>query len=237
MPDSAKSELQNRYAATVMRIQSACHRANRDPGDVTLIAVSKTFPVDIVQDLHALGHRDFGENKVQELLQKKAHLDDLGGYEDIRWHLIGHLQRNKVRHVLGATHLFHGLDSERLAREINTRAAATGNPVDCLMQVNISTEDSKYGVPLTDVDSHVKLLHSFEYIRLLGYMGMARPSEDEQSVVDEFNVLRELAENHRDIIPEAIISMGMSQDFELAISAGATHVRVGSAIFGSRTYS
>jgi pyridoxal phosphate enzyme (YggS family) len=228
--------LKDRYQSIQDRIKESCDRCGRDADEITLIAVSKTFPVSHVQDLYALGHRDFGENKVQEMLDKKRYLDETGEYDDIRWHLIGHLQRNKARQVVGAFHLFHGLDSERLARELNARAEAGGHRVDCLLQVNISGEDSKYGASPKQIDDLVVAIRSYEHISIRGFMGMARASDDSRIVKSEFKSLKEIAERQSSADECRILSMGMSQDYELAIEEGATHIRIGSAIFGSRAH-
>jgi len=228
--------LLERYQSILDQIKETCDRCGRDAAEITLIAVSKTFPVSCVQDLYALGHRDFGENKVQEMLDKRNYLEELGGYDDIRWHLIGHLQRNKARQVVGAFHLFHGLDSERLAKELNSRAEANGHHVDCLVQVNISGEDSKYGASIERVDDLLAKIRAYKRIEVRGFMGMASVSPDPEVVKSEFKSLSEIAERQSSTGDSLFLSMGMSQDYKLAIEEGASHIRIGSAIFGSRAY-
>lgn len=226
-----------RYEEVTSRIADAAHRAGREPSDITLVAVAKTFPPSEIRRVHELGHMDFGENKVQEMTEKADKLDDL---PDIRWHMIGHLQRNKAKDIVGRVRLFHALDSVRLARKLHGRLEREDETMDCLVQVNISGEDSKYGVPVRKLESLLDDIQRFDRLRLKGLMTLASPVDDPEEVRSEFVMMREKAadvENRLNIGGNGpILSMGMSNDFEVAIEEGATHVRIGSAIFGPRTY-
>lgn len=232
-----EDETMERYREITSRIEAAARRAGRDPADITLVAVGKTFPADDIRRVHALGHLDFGENKVQELTDKA---DELAGLTDIRWHMIGHLQRNKAKDVVGRIHLFHALDSVRLARKLQARLEMEDESLDCLVQVNISKEDSKYGVPPRRLDGLLDEINALDRLRIRGLMTLASPVDDPEDVRHEFASMRELAagiENRLNIGEKGpILSMGMSNDYEVAIEEGATHVRIGSAIFGPRTY-
>ncbi|MDA0377893.1 MAG: YggS family pyridoxal phosphate-dependent enzyme [Bacteroidetes bacterium] len=230
------AQLQERLEAMKARIHAAASRAGRAPSEVTLIAVSKTFPVPDIEAVSSLAQVDFGENKVQELVAK---MDALGRGSDtfpIRWHLIGHLQRNKAREVAGRIDLFHALDSERLGQELQKRLEATDAHLACLIQVNVSGEASKFGVEPADLDALVDRLQPLDRIRLSGLMTLASPVEDPEAVRGELALLRRLGDSISDrlAVGQPLLSMGMSGDFEVAIEEGATHVRIGSAIFGSR---
>ena len=238
MSEDYLDTLSERYDRTVERIRSACLRIGRNPDDITLVAVSKTFPPERIRALYDLGHRDFGENKVQDLVRKEEALRSAGLCPEIRWHFIGHLQRNKINAVLGRFSLFHSLDSERLADAVNRRAEQGVNVVNCLAQVNISEQESKFGVQPQDAVAFVRSLSTRRHIRVHGLMGMARPTTDIDQLRSDFSRLRLLRDEVSAQSPtfsgSGILSMGMSHDFEIAIEEGATHVRVGSAIFGAR---
>lgn len=229
--------LAERYTDIRNRIDRACARVGRSPEEVTLVAVTKTFPAERVQALHDLGHVDFGENKAQELADKAAAVPGLitGGF--VRWHAIGHLQRNKAKEIVRFADVFHALDSERLAAELDRRCADAGRRLTCFVQVNISGEASKYGVEPGQVHSFVDSLRDFGNLDVRGLMALASPAADPEAVRPEFRRLAELARTYagnqvRDSLE--CLSMGMSSDFEVAIEEGATHVRIGSAIFGER---
>jgi len=226
-----------RLAEISDRISSAALRSGRTRDDVTLIAVSKTFPADAVVEVSALGQVHFGENKVQELVQK---CDSLGfGTEEhpIIWHMIGHLQRNKARDVVGRARMFHALDSLRLGSALQNRLEMSSSSMDCLIQVNVSGEDSKFGVSPLDLDSLVDSLQAFDRINIRGLMTLASPTPHPESIRGEFALLRESCAVISDRLSAGapVLSMGMSSDFEVAIEEGATHVRIGSALFGART--
>jgi len=206
---------------------------------VLLVAVSKTKPAEDIQDLYALGQRDFGENYVQELLEKQPILP-----QDIHWHFIGHLQSNKVKYIIPFVHLIHGVDSFKLLKEINKQALKQQRVVDCLLQVHIALEETKFGFDanelealLTDLLPEVKTLMN---IRICGLMGMASLTNDEKKVAEEYHFLKSLFDKYRSFsIPNSqfsILSMGMSGDYKIAIESGSSMVRVGSLIFGARVY-
>lgn len=202
------------------------------PDNVTLVAVSKTRSPEEILEAYSMGQRDFGENKVQEMAVKFEQLP-----KDIRWHMIGHLQRNKVKYIAGFVHLIHGVDTLRLLEEINRRAAQENRTIDCLLQVHIAEESSKFGFDAVEIQEIMEgeALTSLTNIRVRGLMGMATFTEDTDQILREFTGLKSLFDtffqNHEEL---AILSIGMSGDYGLAITAGSTMVRIGSSIFGSR---
>lgn len=203
----------------------------------TLIAVSKTHPTLSIQALYDQGIRDFGENKVQELLSKARQLPS-----DIRWHLIGHLQTNKVRSVLPFVHLIHSVDSLRLLEEINKEAGRIGRRIPILFQVRIAQEETKFGIPEHELDWIVRQdwPNSFKHVQPCGVMGMASFTDDSEQIRSEFRTLHRefdnLKENYfKDRVEFREISMGMSSDFRIALEEGSTMVRIGSLLFGART--
>lgn len=219
------------------RITAACDRSGRDPDEVTLVAVSKTFPSSSVLAAHASGVLDFGENRVQELVEKADEISGLDQRGTIRWHMLGHLQRNKAKDVVRVARLFHALDSERLARELNKRAVQAERTLECLIQVNTSGEESKEGVSPDDVSQLVRNVLPMDGLVLRGFMTIAAPADDPEQVRHEFRemagIRNRLRETHPDV-PLDFLSMGMSGDFEVAIEEGATHVRIGRLLFGDR---
>ena len=227
-----------RVAGVQARIEAACRRAGRAPGEVTLVAVSKTFPPDVVAAGLEAGLRDFGENKVQELVEKAEALPGARHGAAHRWHMIGHLQRNKARDVAAHADAFHALDSLRLARELDKRCRQEGRTLDCFVQVNVSGEESKFGLDPDAVVGLVEEMAAFEALRLVGLMTLAAPAADPEDVRPQFAHLRRLAEACRALelprAPMTALSMGMSGDFEVAVEEGATHVRLGTALFGVR---
>ena len=221
------------------RIQAACDRAGRNRNEVTLIAVSKTKPNDMLMEAYQLGMRHFGENKVQELAQKYEELN-AGFPEKVYWHQIGHLQRNKVKYIVDKATLIHSVDSLRLAEQIEEDAAKRNLICDILIEVNIAEEDSKFGVRCEDVYPLIKELGHLSHIRLRGLMTVAPYVEDAEKNREYFKKLRQLSVDIKskniDNICDGfnILSMGMTGDFEVAIEEGATMVRVGTGIFGER---
>ena len=215
-----------RWRAVRARVDAACARAGRSPHDVTVIAVSKLQPAGAVRDAAAAGATDFGENYAQELAAKRAECGD------VRWHFIGRLQRNKAKLVAGRVALVHAVDSVELAIELGKRAAAV-QPI--LIAVNLGGEDTKSGVDEAGVAALARALAPIPNIRLDGLMTMPPAATDPEASRPYFEKLRELrdrlAQTHG---PLPVLSMGMSGDFEVAIACGATHVRVGTAIFGPR---
>jgi pyridoxal phosphate enzyme (YggS family) len=203
---------------------------------VTLVAVSKTKPQEELMELYALGHRAFGENYVQELVDKEAALP-----KDIEWHFIGHLQSNKVKYIAPFVYMIHGVDSEKLLQEINKQAIKQNRILDCLLQIHIATEETKFGF---DAPSLHELLMSgrlagYSNIRIRGLMGMASFSEDQALLSQEFTTLKMYFDKAQSAFPDGTcntLSMGMSSDYALAISKGSTMVRIGSLLFGARNY-
>ncbi len=211
-------------------------KAELDAKNVTLVAVSKTKPVEDILELYHLGQRDFGENYVQELVDKAAQLP-----KDIRWHFIGHLQTNKVKLIAPFVQLIHGVDSLKLLKEINKEGEKNNRVIDCLLQVHIAKEETKFGFDKEELNltiSHfgdLKLTNT----RICGLMGMASFTEDMTIVRQEFRKLKEIFNNHAELKlqnskPETL-SMGMSSDYTIAIEEGSTMIRIGSLLFGERT--
>ncbi len=201
--------------------------------EVILVAVSKYSENDAVREAYDAGQRDFGENKAQDLEAKHKDLPN-----DIRWHFIGHLQRNKVKYIADYVHLIHSVDSWRLLREINKQAAKTDRLIACLLQVFIAREESKYGLDETEVKELLAKpeLAELDNVEIIGLMGMATNTDNSETVKKEFESLKKLFEELKSSdLPANVrmerLSMGMSQDFEIAISAGANMVRIGSAVF------
>ncbi len=217
------------------RIQDACRRAGRSREEVTLICVTKTKPEDMLREAYEAGQRDFGENKVQEICRKKPLLP-----QDIRWHMIGHLQRNKVRQLISRTVMIHSVDSLRLAETISEEAAKAGLVMPVLIEVNAAQEESKFGVSIGETEALVRAAAQLRGIRVAGLMTIAPYTEDPEENRPYFKRLRELAvdigQKCIDNVSMGILSMGMTGDFEVAIEEGATHIRVGTGIFGERIY-
>lgn len=216
-------------------IQKACERAGRKREDVTLIAVSKTKPVEALQKAYDLGIRVFGENKVQELTEKFDLLPP-----DIRWHMIGHLQRNKVKYIVGKADLIHSVDSLRLAEEIEKEAKKRNLTARILIEVNVAKEDSKYGLLPEELDAFVEKVTAFAHIQVDGLMTIAPfvvNFEENRSIFARLHKLSvDIAGKNIDNINMSVLSMGMTNDYEVAIEEGATIVRVGTGIFGARNY-
>lgn len=210
-------------------------------GKATLVAVSKTKPVEDIRELYDLGQRDFGENYVQELLEKQPQLP-----ADIRWHFIGHLQSNKVKYIAPFVHLIHGVDSYKLLNEINTQASKNNRTIDCLLQVHISGEETKFGFDeeelslFTETVAKYQQLSVLNHVRICGLMGMASFSDNEALIRREFAILKTLfskyAQSSIPSIQFSILSMGMSSDYKIALEEGSTMVRIGSLLFGQRNY-
>lgn len=242
MPADLASDIRARAAAVRERIAAACARAGRDPSGVRLIAVTKTFSVEVVRAGIEAGLTDFGENRVQELEEKAGAVPGEVGGGAIRWHLIGSLQRNKAKKAVELADAFHALDSDRLARELDRRAAAAGRVLPCFVQVNVSDEGTKSGFAPGDVHAFLDRLGGFEHLRVVGLMTLAAPAETDEEretvVRPQFRRLRALAESYDAGANPRValdrLSMGMSGDYEVAIEEGATDVRVGSALFGAR---
>jgi len=218
-----------RWAAVRARVDAAARRAGRDPADVTIVAVSKTHPAAAAVAAIAAGAVDLGENYAQELVAKAAEVAALTG-APVRWHFIGRLQRNKAKLVAGKVALVHAVDSVELGVELGKRAAAVGAVQPVLIAVNLAGEATKGGVVEGEVEAIVAALRGASGVRVDGLMTMPPPVDDAEQVRPQFRALREL----RDRLGLSLLSMGMTGDFEVAIEEGATHVRIGTAIFGSR---
>lgn len=217
------------------KIEEACRRAGRDRSEVTLIAVSKTKPVSMLQEAYSAGIREFGENKVQEMMDKYDVLPD-----DIHWHMIGHLQRNKVKYLMGKAALIHSVDSLRLAEEISAQSVRHQVVTDILIEVNIAGEETKFGTDREEAISLVEEASRLPGIHICGLMTIAPFVENPEDNRTYFRQIRELsvdiAAKKIDNVDMRILSMGMTGDYEVAIEEGATMVRVGTGIFGARDY-
>lgn len=217
------------------RVGMAALRSGRRPEDVRLIAVSKTFPIEAIREAHAAGQRDFGENKVQEALQKI----DVGTDMDVRWHLIGHLQSNKAKKAAARVDWIHAIDSVELLRRVDEAAVAAGREVPVLIQVDLALEPTKHGAPVGDVPGILAAGANLVGARVRGLMLLPPLVDDPEQARPWFRQLREWRDRWVETgTPAATLgelSMGMSHDFEVAIEEGATMVRVGSAIFGQRS--
>lgn len=201
-----------------------------------LVAVSKTKPVEAIRELYEMGHRDFGENYVQELIEKQAALP-----ADIRWHFIGHLQSNKVKYIAPFVHLIHGIDSFKLLKEVNRQAGKHNRIIDVLLQMHIAEEETKFGLDEGELDELVNMkheLHELRNTRIVGLMGMASFSDDENLLRSEFKNLKALfgkyAEHRTPNLRLQTLSMGMSSDYKVALEEGSNMIRIGSLLFGSR---
>ena len=216
-------------------IEESCRKINRDPGEVMLIAVSKTKPVSMLQEAYDAGARVFGENKVQEIMDKYDQLPS-----DIKWHMIGHLQRNKVKYIVGKVELIHSVDTYRLAEEINIQAKKQNVIVPILVEVNIAHEESKFGISAEDAILLVEEISKLENIRIKGLMTIAPYVENPEDNRLYFRKIKQLSvditNKNIDNVFMEILSMGMTGDYMVAIEEGATMVRVGTGIFGERNY-
>ena len=217
------------------RIQAACDRAGRKREEVTLIAVSKTKPVETLQEAYDLGVRIFGENKVQELTAKYEALP-----KDIHWHMIGHLQTNKVKYIIDKAELIHSVDSLKLAETIEKEAAKHDLIADILVEVNVAEEESKFGMKMEEVIPFVEKVSAFPHVRVRGLMTIAPfvedPEENRSIFADLHKLYIDIKKKNHENDTVSVLSMGMTNDYEVAIEEGATMVRVGTGIFGARNY-
>lgn len=216
------------------RVRAAARRAGRDPAGVRIIAVTKQVPVERIKEALDAGVRDLGENRVQEMRAKMQVLP-----ADTRWHMIGHLQTNKVKDVVGRVELLHSLDRWKLARAVDRQAAAEDVTVPVLVQVNVSGEESKFGISPVELQEFLAALKDLTHLRVNGLMTIAPYVDDPEEARTYFRSLRLLAEQVAGKVPGVSmehLSMGMSNDYEVAVEEGATMVRLGSAIFGARSY-
>ena len=207
--------------------------AELQPQHVTLVAVSKTKPISDIETLYNFGQRDFGENYVQEFIEKVPQLP-----ADINWHFIGHLQSNKVKYIAPFVYLIHGVDSFKLLQEINKQALKNDRIINCLLQVHIADEATKFGFDDAELDNAMQQLHELKNVNIVGLMGMASFSDDVDKVAKEFKKLKLLFDKYTQFqSPNSkfqILSMGMSGDYQLAIKQGSNMIRIGSLLFGSR---
>jgi pyridoxal phosphate enzyme (YggS family) len=203
---------------------------NSLPKTVTLIAVSKTKPQSDLIEAYEAGQRDFGENKIQEMSEKWEHLP-----KDIHWHMIGHVQTNKVKYMAPFVHLIHAVDSLKLLKEIQKQALKNKRTIGCLIQIRIAQEETKFGLPAEELSSLVEAAKQFPNVAIKGLMGMASFTSNQEQVRQEFKNLAEIFSAFKLVNPEStILSMGMSGDYQMAIEEGSTMIRVGSKIFGER---
>lgn len=218
-----------------MSITSEIQRLRSElPTSVKLVAVSKFHPISAVEEAYAVGQRIFGESRVQELCDKQPLLP-----QDIEWHFIGHLQTNKIKQIVPFVSLIHGVDSARLLREINKEAEKIGRVVPCLLQVFVAREETKFGLSLDECRALASAAREYPFVSICGLMGMASLTDDLKQIRNEFNQLKDLFDELKPILDSTIfkeLSMGMSDDFSIAVECGSTMVRIGSRIFGHREY-
>lgn len=223
------------YREVQENIKKACEKAGRNPEEVTLIAVSKTKPVEMLKEAYDAGARFFGENKVQEIQEKYDKLP-----EDIHWHMIGHLQRNKIKYIVDKVAMIHSVDSLRLAEAIEAEAAKHQVKVPILIEVNVAEEDSKFGLKMAEVLPLLEQISEFSHIEVKGLMTIAPYVENPEDNREIFRQLKKLsvdiAAKNINNITMSVLSMGMTGDYEVAVQEGATMVRVGTGIFGEREY-
>lgn len=207
------------------------------PEHVTLVAVSKTKPISDLMEAYNAGQRIFGENKIQEMVEKQPQMPD-----DVEWHMIGHVQRNKVKYMAGFVNLIHGVDNLKLLKEINKQAIKHERVINCLLQIKIASEESKFGMTAEETKALLQSeeFSTLEHIKVVGLMGMATFTNDQEQLKKEFTHLKQTFDNLKGVTTKncelKTISMGMSSDFQLAIACGSNMVRVGSSIFGARNY-
>ena len=220
-------------AAVEKEIDEICRETGRDRSEVTLIAVSKTKPVEMIEEAYNTGCRDFGENKVQELVDKYEQLP-----KDIRWHMIGHLQRNKVKYIVDKVFLIHSVDSVRLAEEISKEAVKKNVSVNILIEVNVAQETTKFGLTCEEVEQMVREIAKLPNINIKGLMTIApivdNPEENKQYFQKLKKIAVDISAKNIDNVSMDILSMGMTGDYQVAVAEGATYVRVGTGIFGIR---
>lgn len=216
-------------------INESCNKINRDPNEVTLIAVSKTKPVEMLKEAYDAGARVFGENKVQEIVDKYDQMPS-----DVKWHMIGHLQRNKVKYIIDKVALIHSVDSIRLAETIEKEATKHNITANILIEVNVAKEESKFGLMPEELDEFIDKIKDFKHIQVKGLMTIAPFVENPETNREIFRSLRKLSvdisNKNVDNVNVSILSMGMTNDYTVAVEEGATMVRVGTGIFGARNY-
>lgn len=221
------------YRSLKKNVSDVCTKAGRNPEDITIVAVTKTFPPEYITEIHKCGLNNAGENKVQEMLQKKNELPGL----NINWHLIGHLQTNKVKYIIDFIYLIQSVDSYKLALEIQKHSSKLNKQTDILVQVNISEEHTKSGVAADEVKKLVNEIKQLENIRIKGLMTIGTMTEDENIIRKNFSDMKSLFDDLKESNPEfKYLSMGMTSDYDIAIEEGSNMIRVGSYLFGNRNY-
>lgn len=234
---STKQNIQKNLNIIKEKIHESCLKIGRDPSEITLVAVTKTFPASVVRVAAELGINHVGENKVQEALPKQEELNDL----PIQWHFIGHLQSNKAKFVVGKFHLIQSVDSLKLAKELQKQAEKREVFQDVLVEVNCSGEPSKFGIDPEDTLNFLEQLASFSRLRIKGLMTIGKLTEDESEIREGFHLLKNLFEKAKLLDIENMhmefLSMGMTNDFQLAIEEGSNMIRIGRGLFGERNYS
>lgn len=222
------------YSSLKEKIKEVCETVGRDPDEITIVAVSKTFPFTRIIELNSVGHADFGENKIREMRDKYYNISfQYSG--KINWHMVGHLQSNKVKDIIAFIHLIHSVDTFNLAEVIDSTAKRINRKIDILVQVNTSNEEQKYGVSPEEAESLCKQISLLENINVKGLMTIAKLTDDRDEIRRSFRTLKELFDKMKsDFIDFKYLSMGMTNDFDIAIEEGANMLRIGSAIFGER---
>ena len=235
-----ENEIRDNLQEVEENICKAAAKAGRDRSEIKLISVSKNNTVDVLESAYRCGVRVFGENRVQELVGKMDHFEEIG-IKDIEWHLIGHLQTNKVKYIIGRVAMIHSVDSEKLAKAIDDESAKKGVVTDILVELNIGDEESKFGLDFDNTLEFVEKIACFKHIRVKGLMCVAPYTEDPEENREFFSKMKKLsvdiANKNIDNVSMCELSMGMTGDYMVAIEEGATCVRVGTGIFGKRDYS
>jgi len=226
-----EDDIRNNLMALRRRIGEACERSGRHPDEITIVAVTKKWPATVIRTAVALGLRDIGENRVQEAEPKITELGPIA-----RYHLVGHLQSNKVRKAVALFDVIQSVDSLKLAEEISRRAVELGRSIECLVQINASGEDSKSGVAPEDALGLIRQIYPLPALKLIGLMTIGPLTDDPDKIRTSFRTCREIFRRGGDVVGESFdtLSMGMTDDFELAIAEGSTMIRVGTALFGPR---
>ncbi|MFB6273675.1 MAG: YggS family pyridoxal phosphate-dependent enzyme [Salinibacter sp.] len=222
------------------RIAQACERAGRSPDEITIVAISKTFPMQAIESGKAAGVEHFGENRARQLRDKAKARPGMVEGGDVTWHMVGHLQRNKAKYIARHADWFDALDSPRLAKELDKRAAKNDRTIPCLVQVNITGEEQKYGLDPSEAHDYLDHCAQYDHLDVRGLMALASFVDDPEDVRGEFQRMRELFETYdatgNPQVEMGELSIGMSNDFEVAVEEGSTMVRLGTSIFGPRDY-
>ncbi|MEE3432667.1 MAG: YggS family pyridoxal phosphate-dependent enzyme [Lachnospiraceae bacterium] len=230
------ADIKENLANVRKNIEDACKKVGRDVSEVTLITVSKTKPLSDLRIAYEEGSRDFGENKVQELVSK---IDEMPS--DVKWHLIGHLQRNKVKYIAGKVAMIHSVDSYRLAEEINVQAKKNSCVIPILIEINIAGEDTKFGIKPEEAEELIREISELENVKVSGLMtiapNVANPEENRAYFKAMKDLFVDISSKNIDNVEMKVLSMGMTNDYTVAVEEGATMIRVGTGIFGARDYS